>query len=326
MKSNFSAVIIFVFMLISSCGDNGSEQVIEESGTIETTNAVISSELAGKIIEILIEEGSFVKAGDTVLVVDHEKYRLQLDQAIAAKNAAKAQLDLIRAGARKEDVQLAEEQLKQANSNYESAKKDLERFENLLEAQAITKKQFDDAETRFDIASSQLKSAAENLKKIKNIARPEEIRQAEANYKRAEASAELIQKSIRDCFVTSPFDGYIVKQFVEKGEMLSMLSSLFKVSNLTNVELVIYISEEDLGKIKLGQNAKITTDSYENKSYEGKVVYISPEAEFTPKNIQTKDERTKLVFAVKVKIPNPDFELKAGMPADVEIQLKNYQN
>lgn len=103
--------------------------------------------------------------------------------------------------------------------------------------------------------------------------------------------------------------------------MLSMLSNLFKISDLSKVELVIYVSEEDLGKVKLGQTADISTDTYKDKSYEGKVKYISPEAEFTPKNIQTKDERTKLVFAVKIEIPNPNFELKAGMPADAVVKL-----
>lgn len=326
MKLSFSLALILSLIIFSACGENGGEGSIEESGTIETTNSIISSEVVGSVKQILLEEGSFVKTGDTVLIIDHEKYELQLNQALAAKRAAQSQLNLIREGARKEDIQLAEEKLKQARLNFESALKDKERFEKLLESQAITQKQYDDVVTRFDVMSSQLASAKENLNKIKNIARPEEIKQAEANFKKSSASAELIKKSINDCFVTSPFDGYIVKQFVENGEMLSMMTSLFKVSDLSQVELVVYASEEDLGKVKLNQRAEIKTDSYEDKIYEGKVIYISPEAEFTPKNIQTKDERTKLVFAVKIKIPNPDFELKAGMPADAKIQLEEHQH
>jgi HlyD family secretion protein len=99
------------------------------------------------------------------------------------------------------------------------------------------------------------------------------------------------------------------------------MSSLLKISDLLKVKLLIYVSEEELGKVKLGQKADVTTDSYNGKKYEGKVIYISPEAEFTPKNIQTKDERTKLVFAVKIEIPNPNFELKPGMPADAVVHL-----
>ena len=213
--------------------------------------------------------------------------------------------------------------LNQAKSNFDQSKKDKDRFEKLYNSQVITKKQLEDISTKYDISQAQLNSAKENLKKIKNIARPEEISQAKSNYEKAEAAVALINKSRNDCFVTSPINGYIVKSFVEKGESLSMLSSLFKVSDLSVVELVVYVSEEDLGKVKLGQTAEVSTDTYKDKTYEGKVIYISPEAEFTPKNIQTKDERTKLVFAVKVEIPNPDSELKAGMPADAVIKLQD---
>lgn len=323
MNKTIYYISSIIFILFYACGGNGNENYIEESGTIETTNAVISSQVVGQVEKIIFDEGAFVKAGDTVLIINYESYALQLKQAEAARDLAKAQLDLLINGARIEDINLAEEQFKQAKSNFDLAKKDKERYKSLYDSLSITKKQFDDISTRFDIAQSQLNSAKENLTKIKNIARPEEVRQARSNYEKAEAGTALIQKSINDCFVTAPFNGAIVKSFVEKGEMLSILSNLFKISDLLKVELVIYVSEEDLGKIRLGQKADVTTDSYKDKTYEGTVIFISPEAEFTPKNIQTKDERTKLVFAVKIEIPNPDFELKAGMPADAVIKLKD---
>ena len=314
----FSALVLVLFY---ACGGNGNENTIEESGTIETTNSVISSQVVGEVEKIILDEGAVVNAGDTVLIIDHESYDLQLKQAEAVRDLAKAQLDLLLNGARKEDIKLAEEQLNQAKANFELAQKDKERFQNLYDSQSITKKQYDDVVTRFEVTQSQYNGAKENLAKVKNIARPEEKRQAQSNYEKAGANVELIQKSINDCFVTAPFNGTIVKTFVEKGEMLSMLSNLFKISDLSKVELVIYVSEEDLGKVKLGQTAEVSTDAYKDKTYEGKVIYISPEAEFTPKNIQTKDERTKLVFAVKIEIPNPDSELKAGMPADAVVKL-----
>ncbi len=156
---------------------------------------------------------------------------------------------------------------------------------------------------------------------MKNFARPEEIKQARANLNRQKAAVDLLKKNISDSYVVSPITGFIVQKYVEKGETVSMLSSLFKVSELRIVKLVIYISEENLGRVKLGQKADVSNDTYKNKDYKGTVIYISPEAEFTPKNIQTKDERTKLVYAVKIEIKNPDFELKPGMPADAVIHL-----
>jgi HlyD family secretion protein len=156
---------------------------------------------------------------------------------------------------------------------------------------------------------------------VKKIFRPEEIEQAKANLKKAKASADLLKKNIRDSYVISPLNGFVVKKFVEVGETVSPMSSLVKISNLSSVNLIIYVSEAELGKIKLGQKAEMTIDTFPGKKYEGKVTYISPEAEFTPKNIQTQDERTKLVFAVKIEIPNKNYDIKPGMPADAKIIL-----
>jgi HlyD family secretion protein len=312
-------LILSFIASIFSCSDKESKNVIEESGTIETTESVVSSQVSGKILQILKDEGDQVKAGDTLVIIDHETLDLQLRQNEASRDIAKSQLDLLIKGSRKEDVIQAEEVFNQATSNFNSAKTDYERMENLIKSNSVTQKQYDDAESRFDVAKAQLKGAQENFTKIKNIARPEEIAQAKANYKKNSAAVDAIKKSIRDCFVISPINGFVVKKFTELGETVSMLSSLEKVSDLSKIEVRIYVSETELGRVKLGQKAELKIDSIKDKSFAGKVTFISPEAEFTPKNIQTKDERTKLVFAVKVEIPNPNYELKVGLPADVKI-------
>ena len=312
-------LILSFIASIFSCSNKESKNVIEESGTIETTESVVSSQVSGKILQILKDEGAQVKTGDTLVIIDHETLDLQLRQNEASRDIAKSQLDLLVKGSRKEDIIQAEEVFNQATSNYNSAKTDYERMENLIKSNSVTQKQYDDAESRFDIAKAQLKGAQENFTKIKNIARPEEIAQAKANYEKNSASVDAIKKSIRDCFVVSPINGFVVKKFIELGETVSMMSSLEKVSDLSKIEVRIYVSETELGRVKLGQKAELKIDSIKDKSFVGKVTFISPEAEFTPKNIQTKDERTKLVFAVKVEIPNPNYELKVGLPADVKI-------
>jgi len=315
--------LLFMILIFSSC-NNDNQNYIEESGTIEATEIVISSQVSGKVIKILKDEGDKVFAGDTILIIDQETLLIQLKQAIANRDIAKAQYDLLIKGARKEDIKQAEESLKQAEANFILAKNDKDRMENLYQTNSINRRQYEEALTRYEVALAQLNSAKELYNKIKNYARPEEIAQAKANYEKAEAAVELIKKSIRDCFVTSPVNGFIVKKFVELGETVSMMSSLVKISDLSEVKLSIYVSETDLGKIKPGQKAEVSIDSFKDKVYEGMVIYISPEAEFTPKNIQTKDERTKLVFEVKIKIPNPNFELKAGMPADAVIKVQSH--
>jgi HlyD family secretion protein len=320
MKMTLTLLSVTMLFLIIGCnGDN--KNIIEASGNIEATNIIVSSQVSGKVIQILKEEGDKIIKGDTVIIIDPETYKLKLDEAIAAKELAQAQFNLVKTGARKEDIIQAEESLRQAQVSFDQAEKDKQRMENLYTSKSITKKQFDDAVANYDIAMAKLNSAKENLQKVKNLSRPEEIKQSEANLNRAIANVNLYQKNLNDCYVTSPSSGFITKKFVELGETAGMMSSLFQVADLSSVELVIYVSETELGKVKLGQEAEITVDTYPDKSFEGKVIYISPQAEFTPKNIQTQEERTKLVFAVKIKIDNPDFELKDGMPADAVIKL-----
>jgi HlyD family secretion protein len=315
-------ILIFISgILITGCGNNNNPHLIEASGNIEATNVIVSSKVNGEIEKILYDEGQFVNEGDTVMIIDHETLGLQLDQAEAGVSVARAQLNLLRNGARKEDITQAEEAVKQAQVNFDLAKKDKERMESLQQSNSISQITYDNAAAKFELTQAQLRSAKENLSKLKNFARPEELQQAEANLDRQIAGAKLLKKSINDSYVQSPITGVIVDKFFEKGETATQMSSLFKVSDLRTVDLIIYVSEEELGKVKLGQMADISVDAYPDRTYSGKVIYISPEAEFTPKNIETKDERTKLVFAVKIRIDNPKYELKPGMPADADVHL-----
>lgn len=321
MKNFIFLTSALIILLLSSCGGDDQLKSIEASGTIEATNIVVSSRTTGNIYTMNFHEGEKVTEGDTVIIIDHEQIDIQLLQAVAVKEAAEAQLNLMLKGARSEDIIQAEQNLNQAKVNFESAEKDKIRMSNLYDARSITQKQYEDAVTRFNLMNAQYKAAQENYSKVKKIFRQEEIDQAKANLKKTMAGVELLKKNIRDCYVTSPINGFLVKTFVEKGETVTPMTSLFKVSDLDYVELVIYVSTLELGYVKLEQRADVMIDTFKDKVYEGLVTYISPEAEFTPKNIQTKDERTKLVFAVKIRIPNKEYDLKPGMPADAIINL-----
>lgn len=313
--------IVFITIVMFSCS-NDNHKTLEYSGTIESKDIMISSQLPGQVESIFFSEGDIVKAKDTVLIINHEKFDLQLAQATASKNVLLSQFRMLENGARKEDRILVSEMLSQAQINYKIAKKNKLRMEKLLSTESITEKQFDDAILAYDISLSKYNSAKENVKKSKS-ARPEQIKQIEAKIEQANAAIALIKKQINDCYITSPIDGQIVNQFIEKGEVVTFLSSLFRIIDLTKAEMAIYISEVDLAFIKLGDKVDISIDAFSDKIFTGKIYFISPEAEFTPKNIQTKDERTKLVFATKIKIPNPDKILKQGMPADAVIKFNN---
>jgi HlyD family secretion protein len=248
--------------------------------------------------------------------------RIRLRQAEAAYKIANAKYSLLKNGAREEDLKSAESQMRQAQANFDLIKTEKGRVENLYKTNSISKNKVDEINARYDVTRAQLDAATEQYNKLKNFARPEELAQAEANVENSKANIDLILKSINDSHITSPIDGYVVKRFINAGETVSPLSSLFKITNLDIAELYVYVSQTDLGRVKLGQAARVSVDSFPDRTFEGSVIYISPEAEFTPKTIQTKEERTKLVYAVKIHVENPTHELKAGMPADVEILIK----
>jgi HlyD family secretion protein len=314
--------LITLLTILNGCGNNKESNSITASGTIESVNVTISSKTSGTINKINFKEGDRVKKGDLLVEISHDLLDIQLRQSEAGVDLANAQLKLLRSGARREDIKQSEELVKQAKINLELAKLDRDRASELYKQDATTKKLYDDAVGRYDLSVTQLNSVKENLAKVKTIIRPEEIEQAQANLKKAISMVDLLKQNIEDCRIFAPSDGFVSKKFIEEGENAVMGGSLLRLSNLETVNLVIYIPETDLAKVKLGQNAEITIDAFKDKKYTGKITFISPEAEFTPKNIQTPDERTKLVFAVKIEIPNPQFELKPGLPADAIINFQ----
>jgi len=316
-----AAISIFGGLLLAGCRNEKDVSSLTASGTIEAVDVIVSSKTAGQILKINAREGDRVRTGDVLVEIEHELLDIQLRQAEAGVELALAQLRLLQSGARREDVRQAEEVLKQAKINLDLAEEDKNRMEQMFKEGAVTEKQYEDAVARHKVALAQHNSAAENLRKIKTMVRPQEIESAQANVKSATARVEQLKKSIADCIVKAPVDGIVSNKFVEVGENASIGSSLVKISSLDKVELVIYVPERELGKVKLGQKAEVTVDAFENKIFGGEIIFISPEAEFTPKNIQTPEERTKLVFAVKIEIPNAQYELKPGMPADAHVLL-----
>ena len=160
------------------------------------------------------------------------------------------------------------------------------------------------------------------LEKLVKGARLEEIEMAQANKSIAEANLELIEKRISDCSITSPLNGTVTHKLVEAGERVLPNGIVATVTKTDSMWITVYISDKNIGKVKIGQEAEIKIDSFEDRAFPGYVTFIAEEAEFTPKNIQTKDEREKLVFGVKIKISNDDGSLKAGLPADVILKIQ----
>ncbi|HZK76977.1 MAG TPA: efflux RND transporter periplasmic adaptor subunit [Candidatus Kapabacteria bacterium] len=308
--------------VISGCGKKENPNIITATGTIEATDVNIAAKVPAQIVTLYIDDGTPVDSGSLIAVQDHSALEIQLREAQAAVDQARAQLSLTQQGARIEDIQSAEQAVTQAETNRKLAADELERTQNLVKGGAATKEELDQEETKFRVAQSQLDQAEENLAKSRHLARPEEISSATSHLDQLVAGRDQVQKQIDDSYITSPLKGMVTHKVAEQGELVAQGATVATVTDLSSVYLMIYVTEEELPLIKLGQKADVTVDGLPNKTFAGTVTYISPEAEFTPKNIQTKDDRVKLVFGVKVEIPNPTGDLKKGLPADALVHIK----
>ncbi|MCP4634824.1 MAG: HlyD family efflux transporter periplasmic adaptor subunit [candidate division Zixibacteria bacterium] len=312
-------ILFFLTLITISCSLSGDNGDITASGTIEATEIDISSKVSAELLSLRFSEGDRISKGDTIAIIDHCTLDIQLKQATAALQSADAQLQLLLNGARNEDIRQTEETLTQTKANLQVAKSDMQRMVDLFEKQSVTQKQKDDAVARHTVARSQFKSAQQFYNKLISGARPEEINVVRGQVNQARAAEELLKKSISDCYIKSPIDGILTHKPFNTGELITMGAVVASVTNFDKVNLMLYIAETEIGRIKPGNKANIRIDTFPDRDYPGKVVYISPEAEFTPKNIQTREDRVKLVFGVKIKIDNPDGNLKPGLPADAII-------
>jgi HlyD family secretion protein len=279
-----------------------------------------------------------------------------LESDIAARradvNEAQAKLDQLLNGSRKEDIQQAESAANDARAQLEFARSDWGRMQALYKNEDISKQQYDQSRMKFDSATAQLHQAEDKLALVKAGPRAEEIAAQRATVARTQASLktaeanrlelerkeqELLQRDaeinrsraqegisqsqLDDTVIYSPIQGVVLVKSAEAGEVLAAGTTIVTIGDLDHPWLRAYINETDLGRVKLGQKVKLTTDSYKTKVYWGTVSYIASEAEFTPKQIQTKEERVKLVYRIKVDVDNSSHDLKNNMPVDAEIVL-----
>jgi HlyD family secretion protein len=354
------------------------------SGNLELTLVDLSFKIAGRMTELNVREGAWVKRNDIIARLDPAQLQQQrlrdqaavvsaesnyrqmqtsiefqkatLESDIAAKRAevseAQAKLDELLNGSRKQDIQQAEAAVSDARAQLEFARSDWGRMQTLYKNEDISKQQYDQSRMKFDSATAQVHQAEEKLAMVKEGPRKEEIAggraavaRAQAGLKTAEANRlELLRKEqelmarsseinrtraqegmsqsqLDDTVIATPIDGVVLVKSAEAGEVVAAGTTIATIGDLDHPWLRAYINETDLGRVKLGQKVKLTTDSYKGKIYWGTVSFISSEAEFTPKQIQTKEERVKLVYRIKVDVDNSSHDLKNNMPVDAEIVL-----
>lgn len=313
-KKIVSFIASAAIILAGGCSIN-NKPTSDGSGTIECTQAQVAPQVSGYIQTLQFDEGDEVKAGELVFKIDPKDYQLRVAEARAAALVASNQLALVLAGARTEDVEAARAKVQELRAIAEGAEADFNRIEKVFKSGSATQKQYDDARTAVEKARAAVSAAEQNLARLIAGARKEEIEVARSQYELAKAQLAKAEKALADCEVFAPMSGVVTTKVREQGEFVSAGMPVITISKLDEVWLSVYVPEPRLADIKIGQEAYVMVDGHTNL-FTGKVTYVSPVAEFTPRNIQTPEERAKLVYKVKITLENKNRILKPGMPAD----------
>jgi HlyD family secretion protein len=316
---------------VAACGGRAEEGAGRASGYVEATDVRVASQVGGRLIEVAVGEGDRVAMGALVARLDTADAELALRRAEADRDQAIAALKLLEAGARVEDIRQARAQessaqaeVVAAQSELEAANADLQRFEALLQSNAGSRKQRDDAATRRDVAIAHVNSARERARaateavaRLRAGARPEEIAGARARVAGADAQIAVLKKNIADAVLTSPVAGIVTAKLADAGETIAPRTPVVAITDLDHAWANVYVDEPVVPRLKLGQPVTLVTDA--GQRLQGSITFISPRAEFTPRNVQTAAERSKLVYRIKVSADNRDGVLKPGMPVEAEL-------
>jgi len=302
-------------LAFAGCRAGAHPGSISASGHFEATEVRVASKVGGQLAELPFREGDRVKAGDIVARLDTSDAQHELARARAEADSADARLRLLLAGTRAEDVVRAEAELARADADLAGAALDLSRLEGLADRGTATLKARDDARTRKAMLESVVAADRAELAKLKAGPRSQEIDQARAAKAAAGAAVDAISQRITDATVAAPRDGVVTSRATEPGEVLPPGALLYVLTDVAHPWLNVYVDEPSLANIRLGDAVKVRVDGRAGE-FTGKVTFVAAVAEFTPKNVQTPEERAKLVFRVKVGLDNPDGIFKPGMPGD----------
>ena len=316
--------------LSAGCGgSNGGPP--RASGYVEATEVRVAPEDGGRVTELAVGEGDRVAVGAVIARLDTADTQLAIRKAKADRDQASAGLRLLRAGARPEDirqasadVEMSEAEVKAAEAELQAATSDLARFDALLRNNSGSQKQSDDAATRKEVAAARVaaarqrtQAAREALSRVKAGARAEEIAAARAKVAAADAQIASLEKDLADAVLTSPVAGIVTSKLIDAGEVVAPRTPVVVVTDLDRAWANVYVDEPVVPRLKLGQKMVLITDA--GHRLDGTISFISPKAEFTPRNVQTAEERSRLVYRIKVTTDNREGILKTGMPVEAEL-------
>jgi HlyD family secretion protein len=310
-----SAILWFGFLRDGVAGDG-----LTASGTVEATEGQLAFQAAGRILDISAREGDRVTTGQQLATLDRSELDARRAQLVAQLAVARAGLAELRSGFREEEVAQGRAGLRAAQAQVADAERGLERARLLHDGGAVSEEALEKSELALSLARIQADERGEAVRLLESGPRPERVDAGAAQVAAAEAGIEVVDATLSFATITAPFDGVVTVRHREPGETAPPGAPVLTLMNPDDRWVRIYVPEDRIGRVTLGQTANITSDSYPDRTHEGRVTFIASEAEFTPKNVQMPEERVKLVYAVKVQVVgDPSFELKPGMPADVRL-------
>jgi HlyD family secretion protein len=309
--------ILIAGLILTAFSCNSNKVKFDASGTFESDELVVSSEANGRITSLNLEEGNLLKKGQVVGTIDNESLQLQKEQVEASISALKEKTSDVAP-----QIRLLEDQKKVQQSQLTNMLQERARTENLVKADAATKKQLDDINAQIDVLQKQISVTEQQINVQKNnVATQNRSILSEKNP--LEKKSAQLQDQIQKSNIVNPIDGTVIMKYAELGEVTAQGKALYKIADLSTIILRAYVTGIQLPNIKTGQQVKVLIDSTESKykEYPGTIEWISDKAEFTPKTIQTKEERANLVYAIKIRVKNDGY-LKIGMYGEVQLNAK----
>ena len=291
------------------------------SGNIEAHESLVSFKVQGRIIDLPVQEGQWVETGALLARLDDADYRQKVSIGEATVRVRESNLALMLAGTREQEVKASQQTMLEAQADLEEKKLDYDRALRLFSKDEVSTQERDLANTALKRAEAAFQAAQQHYNEAVEGTRKEDIAIARANLKQADADLGLSRVNLDYTTLRAPSAGVITVREAELGEVVAPGTPVVTLADLDHIWLRAYIAETDLGRIRWGQEATVTTDTYPGKQYRGRVSFISSSAEFTPKSVQTYKERITLVYRIKIDIDNPNHELKPGMPADARIDV-----
>ena len=332
----FFLLVIAGLFLLSGCRlrenwTQDQDQPLTANGTIEATEINVTAEVGGTLQKLDVKEGDRVKAGQLVGQLDTSNYRLQAEQAQNSIKSAQASLDEAKAGVRSQEIAAAQQEIESLASQVASAQDqaaqleaNLKRAQTLFQEGAVPEQVLQEQQTAYNKARHQVTgleaqqaAARARLELLKAGSRPQTLDRLSAGVKQSEVNLKMARLNLDKTRLVAPGAGTVITLNFEKGELIRPGSKVVTLLDENNLWLNVYVPENELGKVKLGQEVQIRVDAYPDKNFPGLVEHIFPRAEFTPRNVQTKQDRVNLVFRVKVRVTGGQDQLKPGLPADI---------